>query len=200
MRFAVMASGFGSNLQAIINARRRGSLSAELVLVFSDKPDANALVRARRAGIPVAHLSPREYASRHAYDEGCVDLLKKQHIDLVVLAGYMRILSPVFIRAFAGKIINIHPALLPAFKGAHAIKDAYDYGVKVTGVTVHLVDEEVDHGPVIRQAAVRIHPEDTLDSLTRRVHRLEHRIYPEVIEALVRGRIVIDGRRAIVKG
>ncbi len=195
MNFAVLASGNGTNLQAIIKAVKNKQIKATLKVVVSDKPAAFALERARKAGVPVVeHISPKGYASREEHDKALVDLLKKEAIDFVVLAGYMRILSPVFILAYRDRILNVHPALLPAFKGPQAIKDALAYGAKVTGVTVHLVDEEVDHGPIVAQAAVEIQPGDTYDELAERVHAAEHQLYPYAISLMVRGRIKVAGR------
>ncbi|MEI8011243.1 MAG: phosphoribosylglycinamide formyltransferase [Candidatus Omnitrophota bacterium] len=198
MNFAVLASGNGSNLQAIIEACRAGRIGGRLAVVISDKADAYALVRARQAGVPgVLSVNPKDYPSREAFDLELVRLLKAENISLVVLAGYMRILSPAFVCAFSGRIINIHPALLPAFKGAHAIKDALAAGVDVTGVTVHFVDEEVDHGPLIEQVVVSLVPGDTLESLAARIHQAEHVLYPQVIDRVLKGlsSIPVDGRQ-----
>lgn len=195
MNFAVLASGSGTNLQAIIRACRQKRIRAELKVVFSDRPNAFALERARKARVPcVAYRSPRLHPSRASFDKAVVKLLKDEGVDFVVLAGYMRILSPVFIRAFKDRILNIHPALLPAFKGAQAIHDALEYGARVTGVTVHIVDEEVDHGPIVAQAALEIRPTDTPASLEARIHKVEHRIYPQVIDLFARGRLRVVGR------
>lgn len=189
MRFAVLASGNGSNLQAIIDAKKKGRVRGELAVVISDKAEAKALVRARKAGVrTVLHVDPKAFPSREAFDAELVAILKKEKVGLVVLAGFMRILSPVFIQAFRNRIINIHPALLPSFKGSHAIKDALAFGVKVTGVTVHVVDEEVDHGAIIAQAAVEIRPKDTIDSLATRIHKAEHILYPEVVDSFLQGK------------
>ncbi len=190
MNFAVLASGNGSNLQAILDARKQGRINGELRLVFSDKADALALERARAAGVKaVVSRRPADYPSREAFDTELVDILNKEKIGLVVLAGYMRILSPVVIKAFPDRIINIHPALLPAFKGAHAVKDALAAGVKVTGVTVHFVDEEVDHGAVIEQVEVKVKRGDTLETLLPRIHEAEHKLYPKVVDLFLRGKI-----------
>jgi len=195
MNFAVLASGSGTNLQAIIQACKRKKIPAELRVVFSDKPDAFALERARKARVPcVAYRSPKLHPSREAYDKAVVALLKEEQVDFVVLAGYMRILSPVFIRAYKDRILNIHPALLPAFKGGKAIQEALDYGAKVTGVTVHIVDEEVDHGPIVAQAAVEIKPSDTRLSLEAKIHKVEHRLYPQVIGLFAQGKLKVVGR------
>jgi phosphoribosylglycinamide formyltransferase-1 len=195
MNFAVLASGNGSNLQAIIDAKKKGKIKGTLTLVISDKADAKALVRARKAGIKsVLFVNPKDFLSREDYDDELVAILKKEKVGLVVLAGFMRILSPVFIKAFRNKIINVHPALLPAFKGAHAVKDALAYGVKATGVTVHFVDEEVDHGAIIAQGAIEIKPKDTVETLSARIHKIEHALYPKVIDLFLRGKIKVSGR------
>jgi phosphoribosylglycinamide formyltransferase-1 len=195
MNFAVLASGNGSNLQAIIDAKKKGKIKGTLTLVISDKADAKALVRARKAGVKsVLFVNPKDFLSREDYDDELVAILKKEKVGLVVLAGFMRILSPVFIKAFRNKIINIHPALLPAFKGAHAVKDALAYGVKATGVTVHFVDEEVDHGAIIAQGAIEIKPKDTVETLSARIHKIEHVLYPKVIDLFLRGKIKVSGR------
>jgi phosphoribosylglycinamide formyltransferase-1 len=195
MNFAVFASGNGSNLQALINACRTKTIKATLKLVFSDKAEAYALTRARKARVSrIVHLDPKEFSSREEFDSAVVMVLKREKIDFVVLAGFMRILSPGFIRAFKNRILNIHPALLPAFKGGHAIKDALDSGAKVTGVTVHFVDEKVDHGPVILQEPVVIRPGDNASTLAARIHKVEHRIYPKAIDLFARGRLRVAGR------
>ncbi len=182
MNFAVLASGNGSNLQAIMEAQKIGHVGGSLTTVIADKAAALALVRARQGGVPrVLHVDPKDYPSREAFDLELVRLLNADNIGLVVLAGYMRILSPAFIRAFPGRVINIHPALLPAFKGAHAVRDALAAGVGQTGVTVHFVDEEVDHGPVIAQVPVKVEAGDTLATLTARIHAAEHLLYPQVV-------------------
>lgn len=195
MKFAVLASGNGSNLQAIIKAVKAKQIKATLQVVFSDKPTAFALERARKAGIEALCLSPKEFPTREAFDEQVLGLLKAREIDFVVLAGYMRILSPLFIEAYRNKILNIHPSLLPAFKGGSAIKDAYQFGVKVTGVTVHIADEEVDHGPIIAQAPVEILANDSLDYLTERIHEVEHKLYPYAISQFIKGKVNLKGRR-----
>ncbi|MFA5315022.1 MAG: phosphoribosylglycinamide formyltransferase [Candidatus Omnitrophota bacterium] len=196
-KIAVFVSGNGTNLQAIINAVSRGALKAQIALVVSDKKNAFALIRARRAGIKALFLDPKDYESRRAYDAALVRCLKAQKIDLVVLAGFMRILSPLFVQAFRNRILNIHPALLPAFPGECAIKDAFRHGVKVTGITVHFVDEEVDHGPIIAQESVNVLATDTAESLEEKIHRVEHRIYPEAIKKVLSGGFTLKGRRVL---
>jgi phosphoribosylglycinamide formyltransferase-1 len=196
---AVLCSGVGSNLQALITAVRKGTLRAKIALVVSDRVDAYALVRARKAGIPVLFIDPAGCKNRAEHDAGVVRALKKHAIDYVVLAGYMRILSPFVVRRFRNKIINIHPALLPSFKGAHGIQDALDYGAKVTGVTVHFVNEELDAGPILLQAAVAVKDDDTRDSLTQRIHRLEHRLYPRAVNLLIQEKTIVKGRKVSVR-
>ncbi len=194
MNFAVLASGNGSNLQAIINAVKAGKIKGRLVLVVSDKKDAFALERARKAKVPTAFVDPKRFSDHASFDRAMVEALRQSSVDFVVLAGFMRILSPYFINAYHHKILNIHPALLPAFKGAHAVQDALEYGAKVTGVTVHFVDEQVDHGAIILQEAVGIHPKDTLEKLEKKIHVVEHKIYPKAIDLFARGKLEIRGR------
>ncbi len=194
MNFAVFASGNGSNLQAIIDAIKKKTIKANLKLVVSDHPKAYALVRAKRAKIATLIVEPKDYPDRVSFDREIIDQLKKKHVDFIVLAGFMRILSPIFIKAFKGKILNVHPALLPAFKGAHAIKDAFDCGVKVTGVTVHFVDEQVDHGAIICQQAVAIDKKDTPKILEKKIHHVEHIVYPKAIDLFARGKLKVIGR------
>jgi phosphoribosylglycinamide formyltransferase-1 len=181
----VLCSGNGTNLQAILNACRSGRLKARVAVVLSDKPNAYALVRARRAGAPAQVVEPKEFGSRAAYERRVIQVLDAHRVRLVCLAGFMRILSPVFVRHFHGRILNVHPALLPAFPGAHAVRDALARGVRVTGVTVHLVDEQVDHGPIVLQEAVSVAPGDTEASLLRKLHRIEHRLYPQAIRQVL---------------
>lgn len=199
MNFAVLCSGSGTNLQAIIDSVKSGYIQANLALVVSDNKDAYALVRARNAGIETVVLNPKEFRSRDDFDNEIIKHLKERKISLVILAGFMRLLSASFIKAFKDKIINIHPALLPAFKGTHAVRDALEYGARVTGPTVHFVDEKVDHGPIILQKVVEIKDNDTEETLLERVHAEEHRIYPEAIRLFVEGKLKIKGRKVIIK-
>lgn len=185
MNFAVFASGHGGNLQAIIHAVQKKKIKAKLKLVFGDKPGAYALIRARKAKVPVLCLSPKDFAGREEFDRAVLAHLKEHRIDFIVLAGYMRLLSAHFIRQYRGRIINIHPSLLPAFKGTHGIRDAFNHGVKVTGVTVHFVIEDLDAGPIIAQQAVAVTPRDTLPSLEAKIHKAEHKLYPEVIAKII---------------
>lgn len=192
---AVLCSGAGTNLEAILAAIRRGRLRADIALVASDRPAAYALVRARRAGLPTAVLLPSDYSSREAYDAALARAIRQAGARWVILAGFMRILSAGFVRRFPHRILNVHPALLPAFRGAHAVRDALAHGVKVTGVTVHVVEVEVDHGPIIAQAPVAVRPGDTAATLLARVHRVEHQLYPQAIQQMISGRLTIRGRR-----
>ena len=196
---AVFCSGQGTNLQAMLDAARRGRLRARVALVVSDRADAPALARARRAGVEARCVSPQAFASRAAYERALIRLCEARGVRLVCLAGFMRMLSPVFVRRFPRRILNVHPALLPAFPGAHAIRDALSWGAKVTGVTVHVVDEQMDHGPIVLQEAVAIRPGDVEATLRKRVHRVEHRLYPQAIALMLSGRVRIRGRTVGVR-
>ena len=196
---AVFCSGQGTNLQAILDAARRGRLRAQVAVVVADRPDARALTRARHAGVPAHYLNPKHYATRAGFERALIRVLTRHRVRLVCLAGFMRILSPVFVRRHRARIVNIHPALLPAFPGAHAVRDALAWGAKVTGVTVHFVDEHVDHGPIILQEAVPIHPRDTEAALLTRIHRVEHRLYPEAISLVLSGRTKVRGRSVTLR-
>lgn len=189
MNFAVFVSGLGSNLQAIMEAVKKGDIKADLVLVISDQKDAFALKRAQKAGIKPVYIDPRECSSREEFDRKAVQHLKEAKVDFIVLAGFMRILSPWFINEYQNKILNIHPSFLPDFKGTHAIRDAFKAGVKETGVTVHFVDEKVDHGPVILQKKVTVTGKDTLESLEEKIHEVEHKLYPKAISMFVSGKL-----------
>lgn len=199
MNIAVLASGSGTNLQAIIDAVKKGFIRAKIALVVSDKRGAFALERARKAGIETLVVEKKDFVSRDDFDREVATNLEKRGVDLVVLAGFMRLLGPGFIKEYRNRIMNVHPALLPAFKGTHAVKDALAYGAKVTGATVHFVDEELDGGPVIIQSAVEVKEGDTEDTLLERIHAQEHRIYPEAIRLFVEGRLKVDGRSVIIK-
>lgn len=195
MKFAVFVSGYGSNLQAIIDAVKDARIKADLALVFSDRKKAYALERAQSAGIKTLCLDPKKYTNKQSFDRDLVIHLKEEGIDFVVLAGYMRLLTPFFVKEYPGKILNIHPSLLPSFKGVSGIKDAWTCGAKVTGVTVHFVDEKMDHGPMILQEPLKISPRDSLKKLEEKIHALEHRLYPKAIQLFVEGRLKIQGRR-----
>jgi phosphoribosylglycinamide formyltransferase 1 len=194
-RIAVFASGFGSNLQALIDYNNKHGLNGDIVLVFSNNKDAFALERAKKNKIKAVFMDPVRYSSREQYDSEIIEMLEEEKVDLVVLAGYMFLLSQEFVDRFKNKILNIHPALLPSFKGTHGIKDAYRYGVKVTGVTVHFVDEDLDSGPIILQEAVDIDPDDSVEELEEKIHKVEHKIYPEAVKYFCEDRLEIDGRR-----
>jgi len=196
MNIAVLVSGNGSNLQALIDAETKGDLGGgKITLVVSDKPAAYALERARKANIGIFVAEADRSVPREDYDRKIVRKLQEKKIGLVILAGFMRILSPYFVDAYEGCMLNIHPALLPAFKGAHGIKDALEYGVKITGVTVHFVNKELDAGPVILQECVRVEEQDTLDMLEEKLHVVEHRLYPEAVRLFVGGKLKIEGRK-----
>lgn len=199
MNFAVFCSGHGTNLQAIIDASKKRRISAKLALVVCDNPGAYAVERARGAGIPVAIFDPKDFPSKRQLEAAVVRELDRKEIKLIALAGYMRILSDNFVKRYRNRILNIHPALLPAFKGGQAIKDAIQYGVKITGATVHFVTEEVDAGPIVLQAACPVKNNDNEKTLLARVHKLEHKIYPEAIGLFARGKLKVAGRRVIVK-
>jgi len=197
---AVMASGKGSNLRVILEAVAAGTCPVEVRLVISDRADAGALDIARGAGVPqVLYLNPKDYADRAAFDAACAEAIDTAACRWIVLAGYMRILSAHFVRRFPGRIINIHPAILPAFPGAKAVEDALSYGVKTSGCTVHLVDEVLDGGPILAQAAVPVLDNDTRDTLHARIQAEEHRLYPETLARMVTDGFDIDGRRVIWK-
>jgi len=187
-------SGRGSNLQAIIDNIEKGALSAEIAVVISDQEDAYALERARKHKIPAVHIDAKRYGTRDTYDAALVGELKKRTVDLVCLAGFMRIVTPVLIKAFPNRILNIHPSLLPAFPGLHVQKKALNHGVKFSGCTVHFVDEGVDTGPIIIQAVVPVLDNDTENSLSERILKQEHKIYSRAIQLFAEGRLTIEGR------
>jgi len=195
MNIAVFASGRGTNFGAIIRAIKKGKIKANLALLVCDNPKAGAAARAKRAGIKVALVKREDFSAKNGFEDKIIQHLAENNIDLVVLAGFMRLLSPELVSRYKNKILNIHPALLPSFKGAHGIEDAFSYGVKVAGVTVHFVDERMDHGPIVLQAAVKIEENDTLESLEAKIHKIEHRLYPEAIRLFVEGRLNIEARK-----
>jgi phosphoribosylglycinamide formyltransferase-1 len=194
----VLASGRGSNLQAILEACARPDFPARVAIVISDRERAAALERARAAGVEPLWLNPKDFTDRETYDRTLVQALQSRGVELVCQAGWMRILSPAYVRAFAGRALNIHPSLLPAFPGLHPHRQVLDYGAKVSGATVHFVDEEVDAGPIVLQAAVPVEAADTEETLAARVLVAEHRLYPEAIRLFAEGRLRIEGRRVIV--
>ncbi|MBF0490339.1 MAG: phosphoribosylglycinamide formyltransferase [Candidatus Omnitrophica bacterium] len=197
--FAVLASGNGSNLQAIMDAIKKKKIKANLKLVLSDKADAFALERAKKAKIATIYINPKDFSDREAYDRKVIEYLKESKVDFIVLAGYMRLLSAHFIKQYPNRIMNIHPALLPSFKGIHGIRDAFEYGVKVTGVTVHFVSEEMDAGAIIIQETVKVTQKDTLKTLTKKIHKVEHKVYPQAIDWFSRQRLKISGRKVLLR-
>ena len=196
---AVFCSGQGTNLQAILNAIQARRLKARVALVISDRPHAKALQRAKRAGAQARYIDPALHSNREGFERALIALCRSHRAQLICLAGFMRILSPVFIRHYRNRIVNIHPALLPAFPGASAIRDALAWGAKVTGVTVHLVDEQIDHGPILLQEALPILQVDTEASLLEKVHRIEHRLYPRAIHLMLEGRVRVSGRTVTIQ-
>ncbi|HEV3475275.1 MAG TPA: phosphoribosylglycinamide formyltransferase [Actinomycetota bacterium] len=194
-RVAVLASGAGSNLQAILDDP---VCAPAVALVVSDRAEAKALDRARSAGVAAVHLDPADHPSRQEHDSALLELLRRERIDIVCLAGYMRIVGPELVREYWGRMLNVHPSLLPAFPGARAVRDALAWGAKVTGCTVHLVDEEVDHGPIVAQEVVPILEDDDESSLHARIQEAEHRMYPASLRLLLEGRLRIEGRRVLV--
>jgi phosphoribosylglycinamide formyltransferase-1 len=196
----VLISGRGSNLQALIDAQQRGELGpGRIGVVFSNVESAPGLERARRAGVPVAFRDHRGVA-RESFDAEVARILRAHGVELVCLAGYMRVLSPVLLRAFPGRILNVHPALLPSFPGVKAQRQALEHGVRVSGATVHLVDESLDGGPIVAQEPVRVLSGDTEETLAARILEAEHRIYPRAVRAIVEGRLSFAGRRVLVEG
>ena len=191
----VLCSGRGTNLQSILAAVDSGQIPAPVGVVLTDKPDAKALERAEKAGIPHSCVDGKAYADKQAFEEALVEKLRAHGVTLVILAGFMRILSPYFVQEFPGRILNIHPSLLPSFGGAHAHRDVLAYGVKVSGCTIHFVDEGMDSGPIILQTAVPVLDSDDEDTLAARVLEQEHKLYPRAIELFLNGKLKIEGRK-----
>lgn len=199
LNIAILVSGSGSNLQAIIDRIQAGALEAEIRLVLSNRPEAHALARAREYGLPALCLPHQEYPTRRDFDRAMLRAVRDSGAQAVVLAGFMRMLSPEFLHAFPQGVLNIHPALLPSFPGVHGQDEAAAYGVKLSGCTVHFVDEKMDNGPVVIQAAVPAYPEDDGRTLGGRILRLEHRVYPQAIQWLATGRLSVSGRTVSLK-
>ena len=197
LKIGVLISGSGSNLQAIIDRIDQGTLDAEIVLVISSRPDAFGLTRAEKAGIPTLALNREVYQDAPAANKRIADALKEAGAEYVIMAGYMRKLTPVVLDAFPDRVLNLHPALLPSFKGAHAIQDAFAAGVKVTGVTVHFANEDYDKGPIVAQEPVRIEEGMTLDELEAAIHAVEHVLYPRVLRQLAEGSIAVGADRKV---
>jgi len=199
MNIAILASGNGSNFEAIVRAQKNKFFSGRVKLLITDNKNAFVRTRARRHGVVDVFIDPQAYTSRRDFDRHVAAVLKKEKIGFVILAGYMRVLSADFVRSFAGRVINIHPAILPSFRGTGSIKRAYEYGCKVTGVTVHFVDEKVDNGPIILQDVVEINQGMSLEELERKVHKLEHKLYPQAIKLLLSNKVTIKGRRVQIR-
>ncbi len=197
-RLGVLISGSGTNLENIARKIEEGEIPAEIAVVISDREDAYGLVRARNHGLQAVFVDPQSFPDRVAYDRELLRILGENRVDLVVLAGYMRLVSPEFVEAYRNRILNIHPALLPSFPGTSGVADALAYGVKVTGVTVHFVDEGLDTGPIILQEAVPVLPDDDVESLHQRIHEVEYRLYPEAIRLFCQGRLRVEGRRVVI--
>ena len=199
MKIAVFVSGNGTNLQALIDSVSEGNLKAEIALVVSDKENIFALKRAKDAGIKTFVIDRSRFDSRESFDREIASELDKRHIEGIILAGFMRILSEYFVKKYKNKIINIHPSLLPLFKGTSAIKDAYDAGAKKTGVTVHFVDEKLDNGPIILQETVEISKKDTKETLEEKIHKVEHKLYPKAVRLFVEGKLKIEGKKVKIE-
>ena len=199
LRLGVLASGRGSNFQSIIDAVDNKALKAEIVLLITDNPAAFAIERAKKHGIEYLVIRPKEFSSGDAFYGKVSGEIQERGIDLVILAGFMRIIGKPLIDVFPNRIMNIHPALLPAFPGLHAQKQALEHGVRIAGCTVHFVDEGMDTGPIIIQAAVPVYPDDNEETLSERILKFEHKIYPEAIRLFAEGRIAVDGRTVKIK-
>jgi len=198
-KLGVLVSGNGSNLQAILDAITKGELDAEVGVVISNKPQVYALERASIAGTATQYLEEKAGESREEYDQRLLETLEDYQVDLVILAGFMRLLSPVFVQKFKGRIMNIHPSLLPSFPGLNAQQQAFDYGVKVTGATVHFVDEGLDSGLIIIQSPALVQPTDTVETLRERILRVEHWIYPQAIKLYLEGKLKVEGNKVVVE-
>lgn len=198
IRLGVLISGRGTNLQSIIAASKKGMIDAEIAIVISDKKDAHGLVRAKENDIHTLFLSPKDYRNREEFDKKVVEELNKHKVDLVLLAGFMRIVTSVLIEPFRNRIMNIHPALLPSFPGLDAQKQALEHGVRFSGCTVHFVEEGMDEGPIIIQAVVPVMDNDTVDTLSERILKYEHKIYPIAVQLFAEGRLKVEGRKVLV--
>ena len=199
LRVGVLASGRGSNLQSLLDAAGGADYPARIVVVVSDGETAAALGRARAHGVSAVFLNPKDFGDRAAYDAALTETLRAHDVELVCLAGFMRILGAPFVRAWAGRILNVHPSLLPAFPGLAAQRQALEHGVKVTGATVHFVDEGVDSGPIVLQGAVSVEAADTENALSARILAVEHRLYPEAVRLVAEGRLELAGRRVTIR-
>ncbi len=200
LRLGVLVSGRGSNLQAIIDTIEAGNLDAEVKVVITDKSEAYALERAKNHNIPGVYVNPMQYTNKAEYEKAVVQILAEDRVELVVLAGYMRLVGSVLLEAYPSRIMNIHPALLPAFPGAHGQRDAVSYGVRFSGCTVHFVDKGMDTGPIILQAVVPVMQDDDEDTLAARIIKEEHKIYSQAIQLYAEGRLKVEGRRVMISG
>jgi len=200
LRLAVLASGRGSNLQSLLEAVNSNEINASIVTVLSDKKEALALERARQNEIPAYWVNPKVFSTKEDFEESLLKIIKNYQVDYILLAGFMRVLSPYFIRQAGVPVLNIHPSLLPSFPGLHAQKQALEYGVRYSGCTVHFVDEGVDSGPIILQAVVPVYPDDTEESLSERILKEEHVIYSKAVQLLSEGRIICEGRKVKITG
>jgi len=202
-RIAVFASGEGTNFQAMVDVWQKGYFGATeattIELLVSDKPEAPVVQRAIQAGVDTFVFRPKEYSSREQYEIEIVAELERRGIDLIVLAGYMRLLTPTIVNLYMGRMINVHPSLLPAFPGKDALGQALAYGVKLTGITVHFVDNGMDTGPIVAQQAIEVQPQDTAETLAERIHEIERKLYPQVVAQIAQGKVTLEGRQVIVK-
>lgn len=202
-RIAVFASGEGTNFQAMVDAWQKGYFGATeattIELLVSDKPQAPVVQRAIQAGVDTYVFRPKEYSSREQYEIEIVAELERRGIDLIVLAGYMRLLTPTIVNPYMGRMINVHPSLLPAFPGKDALGQALAYGVKLTGITVHFVDDGMDTGPIVAQQAIEVQPHDTAETLAERIHEIERKLYPQVVAQIAQGKVTLEGRQVIVE-
>lgn len=200
LKLGVLISGNGTNLQAIVDACEAGSLKAVIAVVISSKETAFGLERARKHGIKSVFIDPKKFKDRQEYDTEILKYFKESEVDLVVHAGYMRLVSDLLLSAYPMKNINVHPSLLPSFPGISAIKDAYEYGVKITGATIHFVDSGIDTGPVILQETVRIEEDDTLENLENKIHAVEHKLYVQALKLYIEGKLEVHGRKVKITG
>jgi len=199
LKIAVFASGSGSNFQALVEAIRGQGIPATVSLLVCDKPGARVVQRAESLGVPTHLFNPKSYETREAYEAEIVDRLRAEGVELIVLAGYMRLVTATLVEPFYGRMINIHPALLPSFPGVRSVRQALEYGVKLTGVTVHFVDGGMDTGPIIAQKAVEVREEDTEDSLGERVHAIEHELLPQTVRWIAEGRVTLNDRKVSIR-
>lgn len=198
-KIAVFASGNGSNFQNLIDAQKVGLLAGRIELIISDRETAYVNTRAQIEGIPIFSFNPKKYLNKEEYELVIVEILQEMKIDYLILAGYMRLIGPILLNAYTNKIVNLHPSLLPSFQGKNAVEQAFNYGVKVTGVTVHFVDEGMDTGPIIKQRAVKIEEHDTLKTLTDKIHQEEHKVLLEAVNLVLSDKVIVDKNRVILK-